>query len=55
MYDTSIDVYPSLPVDLGSIVLLLTSILLPVIVNAKLDFGFGMQLTALASHQVGYI
>ena len=38
MYDTLIDVYPSLPVDLEFIVLLLASILLAVIVTAKLDF-----------------
>ena len=56
MYDPSIDVYPSLPVDLESIVLLLASILLAVIVTADLDFfGFAMQLTALASYQVGFI
>ena len=38
MYDTSIDVYPSLPVDLEFIVLLLVSILLSVIVTAELEF-----------------
>ena len=38
MYHTSIDVYPSLPVNLGRIVLLLASILLAVIVTAELDF-----------------
>ena len=38
MYDTSIDVYPSLPVDLESIVLLLASMLLAAIVIAELDF-----------------
>ena len=38
MYNTSIDVYPSLPGDLESIVLLMASILLAVIVTAKLDF-----------------
>ena len=37
MYHTSIDVYPSLPVDLESIVLLLASILFAVIVTAELD------------------
>ena len=37
MYDTSIDVYPSFPVDLESIVLLLSSILLAVIVIAELN------------------
>ena len=36
MYDTSIDVYRSLPIDLESIVLLLASILLAVIVTAEL-------------------
>ena len=38
MYDISISVYPLLPVDLESIVLLLSSILLPVIVTAELLF-----------------
>ena len=38
MYDTSINVYLLLPVDLESIVLLLASILLAVIVTAELDF-----------------
>ena len=37
MYDTSIDVYPLLPVGLESIDLLLTSILLAVIVTTTLD------------------
>ena len=38
MYDTSIDVHSSLPADLQSIVLLLTSILFAVILTAELDF-----------------
>ena len=37
MYDTLVSVYPSLPVDLESIVLLLTSILLAEMVTAELD------------------
>ena len=37
MNDTLIDVYPSPPVDLESIVLLLASILLAVIVTDELD------------------
>ena len=55
MYDTSIEVYPSVPVDLESIIFLLASILLAVIVIAKLDFfALACKLTALASYQVGY-
>ena len=37
MYDTSIYVSPALPVDLETIVLVLTSILLAVIVTAELN------------------
>ena len=37
MYHTLIDVYPSLPVDLESIILLLASIVLDVIVTAEFD------------------
>ena len=55
MYVTSIDVYPSLPVDLESIALLLASILLSVIVTAEIDFFSGMQPTALGSYKVAYI
>ena len=55
MCDTSIDVYPLLPIDLESIVLLLSSILLAMIVTAESIFCSVMQLTALASYQVSYI
>ena len=55
MYDTSIDVYPSLPVDLESTALVLATILLVVIVTAESDVGSGMQLTVLASYHVSYI
>ena len=57
MYDTSIDVYRSLPVDLESIVLLLAFILLAIIVTAELDLSLWhtTDCTALASYQVGYI
>ena len=40
MYTTFIDVYPPLPVDLLSIVLLLAFMFLAVIVTAELDFLF---------------
>ena len=52
MYDTLIDVYPSHPVDLESIVFSLASILLAMIVTAELD---GIQPTGLASYHMSYV